>query len=538
MAPTHIKGASRKKRPGTGTLARLCAALALCAAAAARAAFPFAEATIDDLQARMSAGTLTAHELTAAYLQRIAEIDKAGPALNAVIELNPDALAIADRLDAERRAGRVRGPLHGIPVLIKDNISTADAMDTTAGSLALAGTRPPSDAAVVTRLREAGAVILGKTNMTEWAGFRSYDSTGGWSGRGGQTHNPYVLDRDPDGSSSGSAVAVSANLCEFAIGTETDGSIVDPSSNCGIVGLKPTVGLVSRAGLIPLSVSQDTAGPLTRTVRDAAIVLGVLAGPDPRDPVTLQRPRFRRRGYTWALGPGALSGARIGVIRDAPVLDPRMTRILDRAVAELRDAGAVVVDPVEIPTVERIGPQEGVVLFYEFKSGIDGWLASLGPGAPVHSLSQVIAFNNSHHREEMHYFGQDQLVEADARGPLTEKAYHDALALSRRLARDEGIDAAMDRYRLDSLVAITCGPAWVIDHVDGDNGSGGSSTLAAVAGYPSITVPAARFFGLPVGISFFGRAWSEAQLLGLAADFEGRTHARREPQFLPTVAAH
>jgi len=525
-------------RAGPGFLARLAGVLVLCAAAAARAAFPFAEATIDDLQARMAAGTLTAHELTEAYLRRIAEIDKSGPELNAVIELNPEALSIADRLDAERRAGRVRGPLHGIPVLIKDNIATADGMQTTAGSLALVGTRPAADAAVVARLRDAGVVILGKTNMTEWAGFRSYDSTGGWSGRGGQTRNPYVLDRDPDGSSSGSAVAVSANMCEFAIGTETDGSIVDPSSICGIVGVKPTVGLVSRTGLIPLSASQDTAGPLTRTVRDAAIVLGVLAGPDPSDPVTLQRPRFRRHGYTWALAPGALAGARIGVIRDEPVLDPRMTRILDRAVAELRDAGAVVVDPLRIPSAERIGPQEGVVLFHEFKSGVDGWLASLGPGAPAHSLAQVIAFNDSHKRQEMHYFGQDQLVEADAMGPLTDKAYLDALALSRRLARTEGIDAAMDRDNLDALVAITCGPAWVIDHVDGDNGMGGSSTLAAVAGYPSITVPAAHFFGLPVGVSFFGRAWSEASLLGLAADFESRTHARREPQFLPTIAVH
>jgi amidase len=508
-----------------------------CRGAASTAARPFepAEATIEDMEAGMEAGTLTARALTTAYLDRIREIDRAGPRLDAVIELNPDALDIADRLDAERRAGHVRGPLHGIPVLLKDTIGTADAMQTTAGSLALAGAGPLRDAALVARLRDAGAVILGKTNMSEWANFRSGTSTAGWSARGGQTLNPYVLDRDPSGSSSGSAVAVSAGLCAFAIGTETDGSIVLPASTCGIVGLKPTVGLVSRSGMIPISMAQGTAGPMARTVRDEAIVLGALSGADPADPATLRRPAGVPADFLAALKPRALVGARIGVVRGAFNLNQRMAGILDDAVRALRSAGAVVVDPVELPSLGRIGELEGTVLRYEFRQGIDAWLASMGPSAPVHSLADVIAFNRSHASQEMPFFGQEALEKLEAEGPPTDKAYLDALALSRKLARDEGIDAAMDRNRLDALVAITAGPAWVIDHVDGDNDPGGSSTIAAVAGYPSITVPAAQLFGLPVGISFFGRAWSEAALLGLAADFEDHTHARRPPGFLPAA---
>jgi amidase len=508
------------------------------ARAAETSARPFdpSEATIGDLQARMASGALTARQLTEAYLERIRRFDKAGPRLNAVIELNPDALEIADRLDAERRAGRIRGPLHGIPVLLKDVIGTADSMQTSAGSLALVGARPPRDAALVARLRDAGAVILGKTNLSEWANFRSATATGGWSARGGQTLNPYALDRDPSGSSSGSAVAVSASLCAFAIGTETDGSIMSPASVCGIVGLKPTIGLISRAGIIPVSVSQDTAGPMARTVRDEAIILGALSGADPEDPATRNRPASLPADFLAALKPRALAGARIGVVRSAFNLNHGMAAVLDLDVAALRAAGAVVVDPVDIATLDKIGDPERVVLTYEFRVGVRAWFAALGPAAPVHSLAQVIAFNRSHESLEMPFFGQEGFERIEASEPVTDKAYHEALALSRKLSRDDGIDAAMGRYRLDALVAITDGPAWVIDHVNGDNDPGGSSSLAAVAGYPSVTVPGGQVFGLPVGISFFGRAWSEALLLGLAADFEDHTHARRPPQFPPTAS--
>ncbi len=505
-------------------------------ALAARAAdFPLAETTIDSVQARMAAGTLTAHELTAAYLARIAEVDKAGPTLNAVIELNPDALAIADTLDAERKAGHVRGPLHGIPVLIKDNIATADRMETTAGSLALVGAKPAHDAFLVARLREAGAVILGKTNLSEWANFRSSTSTSGWSGRGGQTRNPYALDRDPSGSSSGSAVAVAANLCVVAVGTETDGSIISPSSVCGIVGLKPTVGLVSRTGIIPISVSQDTAGPMARTVRDAAILLGALAAADPRDAATQPRPADLAADFAAALKPGALKGARLGIVRGPFTFHPRMEAVLTGLVAALRAAGAVVVDPLELPVMKKLSEPEDAVLHYEFKDGLNAWFASLGPGAPVKSLAELIAFNEAHRAQEMPFFAQEELIAAQARGPLTEPAYRDALALGRKLARTEGIDAAMDANQLDALVALSSGPAWPIDPVNGDHFTGDSTSLAAVAGYPSVTVPAGHVFGLPIGLSFFGRAWSEGKLLALAADFETRTHARREPTFPPHV---
>ncbi len=499
-------------------------------------AFPFAEATIDGLQARMRAGKLTAHELTAAYLDRIAAVDKAGPAINAIIELNPDALDIADQLDAERKAGHVRGPLHGIPILIKDNIATLDRMQTTAGSLALVGARPMHDAPLVTRLREAGAVILGKTNLSEWANFRSTISTSAWSGRGGLTRNPYALDRSPSGSSSGSAAAVAANLCVVAIGTETDGSIMSPSSVCGIVGVKPTVGLVSRTGIIPISVSQDTAGPMARTVRDAAIVLGVLAGVDRRDPATDARPADRAADFSAALTPGALRGARLGIVRGPFRFHPRLDAVLDRAVAGLRAAGAEVIDPIELATVTQLAAPEMEVMLYEFKAGINDWCLSLGANATVRSLADLIAFDDSHRESEMRYFGQEDFLRAQAKGPLTERAYLDALARCRQLARDDGIDAAMAANHLDALVALTNGPAMLADLVNGDRGTGSSSSAAAVAGYPSVTVPAASVMGLPVGISFFGSAWSEATLLAFAADFEARTHARREPQFLPTVA--
>ena len=513
----------------------LCLTVAALCAAEAPAAFPYAGATIDGLQSRMAAGKLTARELTAAYLARIAAIDQAGPALHAVIEVNPDALAIATQLDAERKAGRVRGPLHGIPVLIKDNIATLDRMETTAGSLALVGARPMHDAFLVTRLREAGAVILGKTNLSEWANFRGRPAVSGWSGRGGLTRNPYALDRNPSGSSSGSAVAVAADLCVVAVGTETDGSIVSPASVCGIVGVKPTVGLVSRAGIIPLAASQDTAGSMARTVRDAAILLGVLAGVDPHDAATDARAVELPENLTTALAPGALKGARIGVVRGPFGFSAQLDPVLNEVVAQLRAAGAEVVELQALPVVAQLSVPETEVLLYEFKDGVNAWFSSLGANATLRSLADLVAFNEAHHAAELPFFAQEMLVRAQAKGPLTEKAYREARALCVKLARTDGIDATMDANRLDALVALTNGPAAPTDPVNGDRGTGSSSSLAAVAGYPSVTVPAAQISGLPVGVSFFGRAWSESELLALAADFEARTHARRAPKFLPTI---
>ena len=514
---------------------RLWPGLFLILLTAARAAFPFAEATVDELQARMKSGALTSHELTAAYLERIAAIDQSGPSLRAVIEVNPDALAIADALDAERKSGHVRGPLHGIPVLIKDNIATADHLETTAGSLALVGSKPSRDAAIVARLRAAGAVILGKTNLSEWANIRSTTSTSGWSGRGGQTRNPYVLDRDPSGSSSGSGAAVSANLCVVAVGTETDGSIVSPSSTCGIVGVKPTVGLLSRDGIIPISASQDTAGPMARTVRDAALLLSAMAGADARDPATNAIPAALSLDFVSALKPGALKGARLGVLRGPFGFHPRMEAVLDETVAALKAAGAVIVDVGEFPNLAQVSEPELEVLLYELKAGLNAYLAALRPGASVTTLKEIIVFNEANRAREMPFFGQELFGRAQAKGPLTEAGYLAARALCLKIARTEGIDALLAKHHLDALVALTGGPAWVIDPVNGDAFTGGSSTPAAVAGYPSVTVPASQVFGLPVGISFFAGAWSEARLLALAADFESATKARREPAYLPTL---
>ena len=513
----------------------LLSALLALGARAAEPTFPFAEATIDDLQERMAAGTLTARELTAAYLARIGDIDRGGPRLNAVIELNPDALKIAERLDAERKAGRVRGALHGIPVLIKDNIATADWMETTAGSLALVGAKPLRDAPLVVRLREAGAVILGKTNMSEWAYFRGSRGISGWSARGGQTRNPYALDRNPSGSSSGSAVAVAANLCVVAIGTETNGSIMSPASACGIVGVKPTVGRVSRTGIIPISVTQDTAGPMTRTVRDAALVLAAISGPDESDPTTTHSPMGAAVDLAAPFRSEALRGARVGVLRGPFGFHPRMEAVLEDVVAALRKAGADVVDPVKVATLTTFGAQESVLLSYEFKDGVNRYLATLGPDSPIKTLADVIAFNESHREQEMPFFGQESLVTAEARGPLTEQAYLDAREALLRMTRAEGIDATMDQGKLDVLVMLTRGPAHLTDPVNGDSSSGGSASLAAVAGYPSVTVPAAQVNGLPVGVSFVGRVWSEAKVLALAADFEAKVKARREPTFWPTA---
>ena len=491
--------------------------------------------SIDELAAGMKSGSYTAKSLTESYLMRIGEIDRNGPALRSVIELNPDALAIAEDLDRERRAKGPRGPLHGIPLLIKDNIDTADRMSTTAGSLALVGSKPPEDAYLVRRLRNAGAIILGKTNLSEWANIRSSHSTSGWSGRGGLTRNPYALDRNTSGSSSGSAAGVSANLCAAAVGTETDGSIVSPSSVNGIVGIKPTVGLVSRTGIIPISHTQDTAGPMARTVRDAAILLGALAGSDGVDAATAASKGRIATDYTRGLDENALRGARIGVVRKYFGFLDKVDVVINAALDVLKAAGAVLVDPADIETIGKFDDTENTVLLYELKADMSAYLARLGADAPVHSLKEIIEFNDKHRSTEMPYFAQETFLKAEAKGPLTSKEYTDALEADIRLSRKEGIDAVMEKFNLDALVAPTDGPAWLTDLIDGDHYIGGSSTAAAVAGYPSVTVPAGFVFGLPVGISFFGRAWSEATLIRLAYAYEQATHHRRPPQFLPTA---
>lgn len=495
--------------------------------------FELDEITVAELQEGMKSGKFTAHEIAERYLDRIAEIDKRGPAINAVIEPNPDAPSIAESLDAERKAKGPRGPMHGIPILIKDNIGTADHMMTTAGSLALHGFTPPVDSGVAKRLRDAGMVILGKTNLSEWANFRSSHSSSGWSGRGGQTNNPYALDRNPCGSSSGSGAGASANLCAITIGSETDGSIVCPSSANGVVGIKPTVGLVSRAGIIPISHSQDTAGPICRTVADAAALLSVLAGIDPDDAATAASSGKSSPDYTKFLDRGGLRGARIGVVRKLFDFSEKLAPVMNAALDALKSEGAMLVDPVEIETLEKFGDSENIVLQYEFKADLNAYLAKFS--APVKSLQEIIEFNDRNHDKELQYFGQDIMVKSQARGPLTDKAYQDALAKNHRLTREEGIDAVMDKYHLDALVAPTAGPSWLTDLVDGDHDTGGSSSLAAVAGYPNINVPAGFIFGLPVGISFFGRAWSEPTLIKIAYAFEQATRARKAPRFLATV---
>jgi amidase len=498
------------------------------------APFELDELTISDLQDGMKSGKFTSRSLVEKYLTRIQEIDADGPALNAVIELNPDARSIADLLDAEREQKGPRGPLHGIPILIKDNIGTADLMMTTAGSLALLDFAPQSDSAVAKRLRDAGAVILGKTNLSEWANFRSSHSSSGWSGRGGQTRNPYALDRNPCGSSSGSGAGVSSNLCAAAIGSETDGSIVCPSSANGIVGIKPTVGLVSRTGIIPIAHSQDTAGPMCRTVTDAATLLGVLSGPDPADRATKGRPANLPADYTKFLDRAGLRGARIGVVRKlfefSEAAQPLMTAALDA----MKHEGAVLIDPVTIPSIGKFDDSELDVLLYEFKADLNAYLAAQ-PHAPARTLKDLIAFNETYKSREMEYFGQDLFIKAEKKGPLTDKAYLDALTKNHRLTRTEGIDAVMDAHKLDALVAMTAGPSWLIDLIDGDHDTGGSSSLGAVAGYPNINVPAGFAFGMPVGISFFGRAWSEPKLIKIAYAFEQATKLRKPPRFLPTA---
>lgn len=498
-------------------------------------AFEWDEATLAGLGQAMRSGRETAVSLVKKYLHRIEAVDRSGPKLNAVIELNPDALAIARELDRERREKGPRGPLHGAPVLIKDNIDTHDRMMTTAGSLALLGSIAPRDSFVAQKLREAGAVILGKTNLSEWANFRSTHSTSGWSGRGGLTRNPFSLDRNPSGSSSDTGAAVSANLCAVGIGTETDGSITSPSSYGGLVGLKPTVGLISRTGIIPISQSQDTAGPMTRTVTDAAVLLGALTGVDPRDPATAAGAGKFHSDYTVFLDPKGLRGARIGVARQFFRLQSGARKVAEAALGVLKECGAILVDPANIPTEGQFGESEDLVLHYEFKAGINEYLAGLGPGAPAKTLKDLIQFNTQNRDREMPFFGQEIFLEAAAKGPLTDQTYLDAVERNRRLARDEGIDAVMDEHQLDALIAPTTGPAQRTDLVYGDRDTGGCTSPAAVAGYPHITVPAGDVFGLPVGLSFFGRAFSEPTLLKLAFAFEYATKARRTPRFYAAI---
>ena len=537
--PYHLRMPASRFRllPGAALIAAAVSVLALSGAQApAPAPFDLEEATIAGLQQRMQSGQDTARSLVDKYLARIEAIDRSGPSLHSVIEINPDARTIAEQLDAERRSGRSRGPMHGIPVLLKDNIATADRMMTTAGSLALANVTPPKDAFIVTRLRQAGAVILGKTNLSEWANFRSTHSTSGWSGRGGQTKNPYALDRNTSGSSSGSGASIAANLAAVAVGTETDGSIVSPSNVNGLVGIKPTLGLLSRSGIVPIAHSQDTAGPMTRTVADAAALLGAMAGADADDPATR---KSTAADYTASLDPHGLKGARLGVVRNKYFgYSPAADRIAEAAIAEMKKQGATIVDPANIVTLGKFDDGEFEVLLYEFKADLNKYLTWLGAASPVHSLKDVIDFNDAHKDQEMPYFGQEIMTMAEKKGPLTSAKYTAALARNRQMARALGIDATMRKYSLDALVAPTGGPAWLTDLANGDSSfanASAPSTVTSVAGYPHITVPAGYARGLPVGISFFGRAWSEATLIKLAYAYEQATKHRKPPTLAPTA---
>ncbi len=502
--------------------------------------FELDEVTLADLGAGLQKGKWTSHRLVQLYLARIEAIDANGPKLGCVLALNPDAASVAGQLDRERKNGRVRGPLHGIPILLKDNIETSDQTSTTAGSLALADWRASSDAFVAARLRAAGAIILGKTNLSEWANFRSTHSTSGWSGRGGQTKNPYALDRNPSGSSSGSGAAASSSLCAAAVGTETDGSVTSPSSINGIVGIKPTVGLVSRSGIVPISVSQDTAGPMARTVRDAAILLSVMAGGsdprDPQDPATAASQGKSSTDYTRFLDPNGLRGARLGIARKFFEGNVLLDAFLNGCIDALKKAGAEVIDPADLATYGQMEAPEQQVLLYEFKDGINRYLARLPSSSPARRLQDLIAYNEKNRDREMPFFAQELFIQSEAKGPLTDAAYLKARADCVRLSRQDGIDALLAKHKLDAIVTLTSGPAWFTDHVNGDRDTGGCTTPAAVAGYPHITVPAGFYSGLPIGLSLFSTAWSEPTLIKLAYAWERQMKARRKPTFAASVA--
>ncbi len=483
--------------------------------------FELEEMTVGEMQEAMRSGRLTARSLAEAYLGRIDVIDKKGPAINAIIEINPDAVAIAEEMDRERKVKGPRGPLHGIPVLIKDNIDTADRMRTSAGSLALAESIAPRDSFVAQRLRESGAVIIGKTNLSEWANFRSTKSTSGWSARGGQTKNPYMLDRNPCGSSSGTGAGIAANLAAAGVGTETDGSVVCPSSACGLVGIKPTLGLISGAGIVPIAHSQDTAGPMCRTVTDAAILLSALAQ--------------KRTDYTKVLEPNGLRGARIGVARKYFGITDATDALMKEALDTIKRLGATIIDPADMKTSGKYDDTEQEVLLYEFKADVNKYLAALPPNVKTRTLADLIKFNEEHRDREMPYFGQELFKRAQKKGPLTSEKYRKALARNHRMSRAEGIDAVLKKHKLDGLIAPTGGPVWPTDLINGDHYTGGYSTASAVAGYPHITVPAGLAFGLPVGLSFFAGAWSEPTLIKFAYAFEQATRARKKPGFAATV---
>jgi amidase len=495
------------------------------------------EWTITDLNEKMESGELTSRQVTELYLQRIAAVDKGGPYINSVIELNPDALDIAEGLDKERKAGKLRGALHGIPILIKDNIDTHDRMQTTAGSLALEGNIAAKDAFIVKQLRKAGAVILGKTNLSEWANFRGKRSVSGWSSRGGLTRNPYALDRSTSGSSSGSGAAVAANLCVAAIGTETDGSIISPAQTNGIVGIKPTLGLASRSGIIPLAHSQDTPGPMARTVADAAIMLGALTGVDVNDSATKSSKKRALSNYAKYLDLDGLKGARIGVARNMAGANPRIIKIFELCIEVMKQLGAIIVDPADVPNFDKFGATEVEVLHFEFKADLNKYLKTLDEHVRVHSMADVIKFNEENKDHVLPYFGQEHMLAAQEKAALSAKKYKDALAKNLRLTRKSGIDATMRKHKLDAIVVPSGGPAWMIDLANGDaiNWDMESTSPAAVAGYPHITVPAGYVFGLPVGISFFAKAWQEADLIKYAYAFEQATQYRRQPRYLPTA---
>jgi amidase len=510
-----------------GTLAALSTG-ATPAGAAAMPEFEFAEATVDTLGQRMASGALTSRALTQAYLARIEAVDRAGPRLGSIIEVNPQSLEIAEAMDRERKAGRVRSPLHGMPIVLKDNIGTADRMSTTAGCAALDGYRVAEDAPLVKRLRDAGAVIVAKTNLSEWANFRSSNSVSGWSSRGGQTHNPYALERSPSGSSSGSGVAVTANLCVMAVGTETDGSITSPAACNSLVGLKPTLGLVSRNGIVPIAHSQDTAGPMARTVRDCALLMNALAGPDPEDAITLGKAVPRNVDFAAEIGRVKLKGLRLGLGKQYFGVNEKADAVIEEAVALLKREGAELVE-VEIPSFGKFDDAEFDVLLYEFKADLAGYFKRHMPTGPFKGLADIIEYNARNAKKMMPIFGQDLMVKSQEKGPLTDAAYKTALAKSKASARAQGIDLVAKKHNVAAIVALTSPPPWFIDVVNGDAAKGGCTSMAAVAGYPHVTVPAGFTHGLPVGISFFGPAFSDAKLLGIAHAFEQASKARRVP---------